>query len=99
MNNSDSQEIVKRFFQCIDALHESGELGAKYEFTTRYDINRRTFYIAEKDPASNRFQVAWLTYLVRDYGISAQYLLANIKPMRVKQIKRENKAVRTRQLR
>ena len=32
----------------------------------------------EKDPSRDIFQPAWLTYLVEDYGVSAQWLLTGV---------------------
>ena len=40
-----------------------------------HGINRWNMNTVEKNPASDMFQTAWLTYLVEDFGISANWLL------------------------
>lgn len=44
-------------------------------FTERYGINRWNFLTCEKQPERDIFQVAWLSYLVGDYNVSAVWLL------------------------
>lgn len=40
-----------------------------------YGINRWNLNTLEKNPEKDIFQVAWLTYLVKDFDISSQWLL------------------------
>lgn len=68
-------KIVNRFFDCIYALQKLKKIRGKKTFCERYHINRWNFNTVEKQPESNMFKIAWLTYLVKDYGISAIYLL------------------------
>lgn len=75
MQTIESQEIVKRFFSAIQKLKEKKVIRGKQTFTNRYGINRRNFNTCEKEPNRNIFQVAWLTYLVVDYNVSAHWLL------------------------
>ena len=50
----------------------------KQTFTTRYGINRWNMNTLQKNMGSDMFQTAWLTYLVRDYHVSATWLLTGI---------------------
>lgn len=75
MQTEDSQRVIKRFFEALQVLKERHIIRGKQTFTNRYDINRWNMNTLEKNPASDIFQPAWLTYLVRDYGISATWLL------------------------
>lgn len=75
MNTPDSQEIVRRFFEALDRLKDEGIIRGKQTFTRRYGINRWNMLTCSKDPARQIFQPAWLTYLVRDYGVSPRWLL------------------------
>ena len=75
MQNNDSQKIVKRFFEAIYRLKTDKVIRGKKTFTERYGINRWNFNTLEKAPERDIFQAAWLTYLVRDFGVSSRWLL------------------------
>lgn len=75
MQTTTSQIIVRRFFEAIRELKSRKLIRGVQTFTTRYGINKRNFYTCEKQPERDIFQVAWLYYLVTDYGVSAQWLL------------------------
>lgn len=78
MQSKDSQAIISRFFQALYRLKEDKKIKGKKTFTTEHDINRWNFYKLEKDITRDIFQVAWLNYLVHDYGVSAQWLLTGV---------------------
>lgn len=67
--------IVGRFFEALMWLKESKQIRGVKTFTDRYGIHRRSLQRLQKTPETNDFKAAWLTYLVVDYGISAQWLL------------------------
>ncbi len=75
MQSPASQEIIKRFFDAIYALIDRNIIRGKQTFTRRYDINYWNFHTLEKEMHRDLFQMAWLTHLVEDYGVSAQWLL------------------------
>lgn len=75
MQNPDSQKVVKRFFRALSVLINRKKLRGRKTFTDRYGINRRALYRLEKELSYGIFQVSWLTYLVEDYGVSAEFLL------------------------
>ena len=75
MQTEDSQLIVTRFFAALDKLKEDKVIRGKQTFTRRYGINRWNIITLSKEPSRDIFQPAWLTYLVRDYGVSASWLL------------------------
>lgn len=75
MQTEDSQVIVGRFFDALYALIKRGDIRGKQTFTRRYNINRWNLLTLEKEHERDIFQPAWLTYLVRDYGVSARWLL------------------------
>ena len=82
MQTQDSQAVVRRFFEALDAVvKEKNDLRGRATFCRKYEINRRNLYQLEQDPSRDIFQAAWLTYLVRDYGVSAQWLLTGDGPM------------------
>lgn len=75
MQSNDSARVVHRFFVALQFLKELHIIRGKKTFTDRYGINRWNMNTCEKEPNRDLFQVAWLSYLVRDYGVSARWLL------------------------
>lgn len=75
MQITESQAVIRRFFEALYALKARKDIRGKQTFTNQYNINRWNLNSLEKDMSRDIFQVAWLTYLVRDYGVSAQWLL------------------------
>lgn len=75
MQSPESQAIVKRFFAALYRLKDDKKIRGKQTFTREYDINRWNLNTLEKEPERDIFQVAWLSFLVRDYGVSAMWLL------------------------
>lgn len=75
MQTPESEVIVRRFFTALEELKARGFIRGKQTFTTRYGINRWNMSTLEKEPQRDIFQPAWLEYLVRDYGMSAHWLL------------------------
>lgn len=75
MNTPDSQQIIRRFFDALYQLKTDKIIRGKQTFTREHDIDRWNMNKLEQDPSRQIFQPAWLTYLVNDYGISAQWLL------------------------
>lgn len=75
MQNEDSQKIVSRFFEALHTLIAAKVIRGKQTFTREYGINRWNLNTLEGDHTRDIFQAAWLTYLVRDFGVSAQWLL------------------------
>lgn len=67
--------IVARFFEALAWLKESRQIRGVKTFTDRYGIHRRSLQRLQKNPGTNDFKAAWLTYLVTDFGISADWLL------------------------
>ncbi len=75
MQAEDTQRIIKRFFQTLDFLKEAKVIRGRQTFTRMHGINRWNMNTVEKNPASDMFQTAWLTYLVEDFGINGNWLL------------------------
>lgn len=75
MQTEDSQVIIRRFFQTLQYLKEQKIIRGKQTFTRQFGINRWNMNTVEKEPSRDMFQTAWLTYLVTEYGVSADWLL------------------------
>jgi hypothetical protein len=75
MQSPESQIIVRRFFQALDILKKNKIIRGKQTFTNRYGINRWNLNTLAKEPERDIFQASWLAFLVRDYHVSASWLL------------------------
>lgn len=75
MNNQDSVKIVERFYEAFEAVKQYKLIRGTQTFTNQYDINRRNFLFVKRNPQSDMFQMAWITYLVKDFGVSALWIM------------------------
>ncbi len=76
MQSEESQKITARFFEALHALIARGDIRGKQTFTRKYDINRWNMNAIEKSQGTaNTVQLAWLSYLIRDYEVSAEWLM------------------------
>lgn len=75
MTQEEQNQIVARFFEALAWLKETRQIRGVKTFTDRYGIHRRSLQRLQKDPGTNDFKAAWLTYLVVDFSINAQWLL------------------------
>lgn len=74
-SESTTAALVARFFEALDLLIERRVIRGKKTFCDRYGINRWNFYTCKTNPCTGLFKLSWLTYMVRDYGVSADWLL------------------------
>lgn len=75
MQSEHSTQIVARFFAAVKRLTDEHVIRGTQTFTRRYGINRWNFITCSRDHRRNIFQVAWLAYLVNDYGVNPEWLL------------------------
>jgi hypothetical protein len=78
-----AQEIQERFFQALNLLIESGKIKGMQSFCTEYDLHRPTYsnirtMVTDGKPGTGYkfIDIDALSYLVDDYGISADWLLS-----------------------
>jgi hypothetical protein len=76
MYMQDTLECQKRFFEALHLLSESKSLpGGLAGYCETFCIDRRHLYAQKKDNGRGYFEIAWVTPLIRYYGISANWLL------------------------
>ncbi len=75
MQTKESQEVTLRFFKAISILQQLRLIKSLNQFTKDYNINRWNLYKLKADPSRDMLQLAWLSRLVKDYNISAEWLL------------------------
>lgn len=68
-------ETTKRFFEAIQALREQGKIRGLQTFTRRYGMNYWNMTTLKNCPETHILKPECLCYLVRDYGVSAEWLL------------------------
>lgn len=66
---------IGRFFEVLDILVEERKIKSINSFCEHYAIDKRNLYAQREDVRRGYFEVAWVTFLVRDYKASARYLL------------------------
>lgn len=72
--------VVSRFFLALQTLKADKVIRSVSAFTEENGINRRNFWFIEKNPSSGMFEVGWLSVLVREYRVSAVWLLTGEGP-------------------
>ena len=77
-------DITRRFFVALDLIKEQKRIRGLKTFATRYGVNYWDFNMWEK--TKQRIRQEWLTYLVRDYDVSATWLLTGEEPVFTKEI-------------
>lgn len=81
MNTAVSKQIMERFYSALDAIIESKKIRGVNTYCRLYEIDRRNFIAQRKDLDRGWFQVSWLQPMVREYGVSARWLLTGFGRM------------------
>ncbi len=77
-------DITRRFFEALDMIKAQKRIRGLQTFTREYGVNYWNFTTAKKDGL--RIKQEWLTYLVRDFDVSAEWLLTGRGGMFTKKI-------------
>jgi len=75
MNTPVSKQIIGRFYEALDAIIAMGKIRGVNTYCRLYEIDRRNLLAQRKDLGRGWFQVSWLQPMVKEYGISANWLL------------------------
>lgn len=68
-------DVTKRFFEAIDILKAQKKIRGLQTFTRKYNINRWNLHTIKSNPDKCVLKPEWIVYLVRDYNISARWIL------------------------
>ena len=66
--------ITDRWFQALDDLVETGRT-SRSKMCRELGVDRRNFYQQAANHSRRILRVEWLTHLVLNYGVSADWLL------------------------
>lgn len=72
--------LVERFFDALARLKSDRVIRGTQTFTNIYNINRRNLWSLRRNTESGMFHPSWLSFLVSDYKVSAQWLLTGEGP-------------------
>lgn len=81
MNTSVSKQIMQRFYDALDAIIAMKKIRGVNTYCRLNEIDRRNFLAQKKDLDRGWFQVSWLQPMVREYGVSAKWLLTGFGKM------------------
>lgn len=81
MNTQVSKQIMQRFYDALDAIIAMKKIRGVNTYCRLNEIDRRNFLAQKKDPDRGWFQVSWLQPMVREYGVSARWLLTGFGKM------------------
>ena len=73
--------ITKRFFLALETLQMQKKIRGLRTFTERYGLNYWNVNTLKAEPERRLHKTEYLTYLVRDYGVSAEWLILGTGPM------------------
>lgn len=74
MTHSTSIQINTRFFSALETLKQLGIISSRKEFCLRYGIDPGNLTRLRREP-EREFELAYLSYVVNDYNVSADWLL------------------------
>ena len=72
---TDSEMIVRRFFEALDSIIAQKAVKNVHRFALRYGINEGNLYKLRMDNSRRILDPEWLAFLVRDYQVNARWLL------------------------
>ena len=81
MNTQVSKQIMQRFYDAMDAIIAMKKIRGVNTYCRLNEIDRRNFLAQKKDLDRGWFQVSWLQPMVREYGVSARWLLTGTGKM------------------
>ncbi len=67
--------VTNRFFEAIDMLIAQRRIRGLQTFTNQYGINRWNMITLKGNPENRVLKPEWIVYLVRDFGISPNWIL------------------------
>ena len=71
---SGDKSVTDRFFEVYDDLILTGQTN-RMNFCKELGIDKRNFYQQEKDHTRRIIRFEWLSHIVLNYGVSADWLL------------------------
>ena len=67
--------VISRFFEAVDALIAMKEIRGIQTYCNLYEIDKRNFYAQKKDLNKGYFEIQWILPLIKDFKVSANWIL------------------------
>ena len=67
-------DINTRFFQAVDYLVATKQIKGLKTLSTKWDVSRFALTWAKNHPSEKRLKLEYIYYIVRDFGISLEWL-------------------------
>lgn len=67
--------VMLRFFEAVEILILHKKIRGVQTYCTLADINRRHYYGQKKEISRGWFQISWALPLVKEFGVSSDWLL------------------------
>jgi len=77
----DGQQISKRFFLALETLKVQGKIRGLKTFTDRHNLNYGNMNTLRSNVDKRTLRVEYLAYIVKDFGVSSDWLLLGIGDM------------------
>lgn len=68
-------DVTKRFFLALETLRSMRKIRGLQTFTRLYNLNKWNMVTLRDEPDGHILKTECLVFLVRDFGISAEWLL------------------------
>lgn len=68
-------QITRRFFAAVERLKQMKRIRGLQTFTREHGINRWNMVTLREDPENRVLKPEWICYLVKDYGVSAEWII------------------------
>ena len=75
------KQIMERFYSALDAIIAMKKIRGVNTYCRLNNIDRRNFIAQRKDLERGWFQLSWLYPMVKEYGVSAKWLLTGFGRM------------------
>lgn len=72
---------MERFYSALDAIITMKKIRGVNTYCRLNNIDRRNFIAQRKDLERGWFQLSWLHPMVKEYGVSAKWLLTGLGRM------------------
>ena len=73
--NQDTIAIMQRFFEAIEICRQNKLIPSYTEFCSDNNIDKAHFYTQRKDLGRGFFEVGWIVPLIKECGISANWIM------------------------
>lgn len=73
--NAETIAIITRFYVALDMIIAQKKIRGIKTYCSEYNIDRRHLYAQREDKNKGFFEVYWLIPLIKDFGVSSEWLL------------------------